>query len=210
MVQENASDIFSIIVFSELTLEDNVTFQKFHRKKKMPGFTMELQSECCSQVCRECMQCGWRCWHLQRQLKAAEIVCFHIPAELREFILMEWSQGNLSVFITFPLLEEAKQLSHHLRQSEFASELLPSDLPATGPLSLILVSLWLRTCHITQGDQEKHLASARSLLPFLFRLVFHWTRCAFSGEVDVRLAVAPNDGNSKATWQLSYCCPKGH
>lgn len=60
----------------------------------------------------------------------------------------------------------------------------------------------------SQGDQEIHLASARSL--FLFLLVFHQTRCAFSGEVDVRLAVAPDDRNGKATWQLSYCCPQGH
>lgn len=34
MVQENASDISSIIVISELTHEKNVTFQKFHRKKE--------------------------------------------------------------------------------------------------------------------------------------------------------------------------------
>lgn len=47
----------------------------------------------------------------------------------------------------------------------------------------------------SQGDQEIHLASARSLLLFLFLLVFHQTRCAFSGEVDVRLAVAPDDRN---------------
>lgn len=142
--------------------------------------------------------------------KAVENLCFLIPAELREFILMEWSQGNLSVFITFPLMGEAKWLSHHLRQSEFTSKLLPNDLPATCPLLLILVSHWLRTCHTSQGNQEKHLALARSLLPFLFLLVFHRTRCAFSGEVDVRLAVAPDDRNGKATWQLSYCCPQGH
>lgn len=55
MVQENASDIFSIIVISELTREENVTFQKFCRKKKMPGFTMELQPQCCSQIGRECI-----------------------------------------------------------------------------------------------------------------------------------------------------------
>lgn len=35
--------------------------------------------------------------------KAAENTCFLNPAELREFTLMESSQGNLSVFITFPL-----------------------------------------------------------------------------------------------------------
>lgn len=142
--------------------------------------------------------------------KAAENVCFLIPAELREFILTEWSQGNLSVLITFSLMEEAKQLSQHLRQPEFASKLLPSDLPARCPLSLILVSHWLRICHISQGDQDIYLASARSLLPFLFLLVFHRTRCAFSGEVDVRLAVAADDKNGEATWQLSYCCPQGH
>lgn len=139
--------------------------------------------------------------------KAAENVCILIPAELREFTLMEWSQGNLSVFITFPLMEEAKQLSHHLRQSEFASKLLPNDLSARRPLSLILVSHWLRICHISQSDQDIELASPRSLLPFLFLLVFHWTRCAFSGDVYVRLAVAPDDRNGKATLQLSYCCP---
>lgn len=32
MVQENASDIFNIIVISELTYEEKLTFQKFHRK----------------------------------------------------------------------------------------------------------------------------------------------------------------------------------
>lgn len=41
--------------------------------------------------------------------KAIETVCFLIPAKLREFMLMEWSQSNLSVFITFSLMEEAKQ-----------------------------------------------------------------------------------------------------
>lgn len=112
--------------------------------------------------------------------KAAENVCFLIPAELREFIVMEWSRGNLSVFITFLLTEEAKQLSHHLIQSEFASELLPSALSSMCPLSLILVSHWLRICHISQGDQEIHLASPRSFLPFLFLFVFYQTRCAFS------------------------------
>lgn len=142
--------------------------------------------------------------------KAAENVCFLIPAELREFVLMEWSQGNLSVFITFLLMENAKQLSHHLMLSEFASELLPNDLTSRCPLSLILVSHWLRICHIRQGAQEIHLASPRSFLPFLFLLVFFQTRCAFSGEVDVRLAVVPNDRNGKATWQLSYCCPQGY
>lgn len=113
---------------------------------------------------------------------------------------MGWSQGNLSVFITSPLMEEAKQLPCHLTQSEFTSELLPNDLPSRCPLSLILVSHWLRICHISQGDQEIHLASPRSLLPFLFLLVFYQT----SGEVDVRLAVVPDDRNGKATWQLSY------
>lgn len=77
--------------------------------------------------------------------EAAENVCFLIPAELREFILMERSQGNLSEFITFPLMEEANQLSHHLRQPEFTSKLLPNDLPARCPLSLI--SHRLRICH---------------------------------------------------------------
>lgn len=128
--------------------------------------------------------------------KAAENIWFLIPAKLREFILMECSQGNLSVFITFPLMEEAKQLSHHLRQPEFASKLFTSDLPAKCPLSLILVSHWLRICD--QGDLEIHLA--RSLLPFLFLLVFHQTRCVFSGVVDVSLTVIPDDKNGKATW----------
>lgn len=34
MVQENASEIFSIIVISQLTLEEDVTLQKVHRKKE--------------------------------------------------------------------------------------------------------------------------------------------------------------------------------
>lgn len=41
--------------------------------------------------------------------KAVESVCFLIPAELREFTLTEQSLSNLSVFITFSLMEEAKQ-----------------------------------------------------------------------------------------------------
>lgn len=82
--------------------------------------------------------------------KPAENVCFLIPAELIEFILTEWSQGNLSVFITFPLMEEAKHLSHHLRQAEFSSKLLPNDLPARCLLSQILVYHWLRICYIAK------------------------------------------------------------
>jgi len=53
-------------------------------------------------------------------LKAIENVCFLIPAELREFILTERSQSNLSVVITFSLTEEANNLSRHVRESEFA------------------------------------------------------------------------------------------
>lgn len=142
--------------------------------------------------------------------KAGENVFFLIPAELREFILIEWSQGNLSVFITFPLMEEAKQLSHRLRQSWVRFKTAPQWSASQMPSLIDLVSHWVRICHISHGDQEIHLASARSLLLFLFLLVFHRTRCAFSGEIDVRLAVAPDDRNGKATWQLSCCCPLGH
>lgn len=53
-------------------------------------------------------------------------------------------------------------------------------MPAKWPPSLIVVSQWLVIYHITQGDQE--IASAKSLLPFLFLLVFHRTRSAVSGE----------------------------
>ena len=59
MWRSYASDIFNIMVILELTLEENVTFQKFHGKKKMPGITMELQSQHCSQVCKECISGGW-------------------------------------------------------------------------------------------------------------------------------------------------------
>lgn len=40
---------------------------------------------------------------------AMENVCFLIPAELREFMLAEWSQTTMLEFITVSLMEKAKQ-----------------------------------------------------------------------------------------------------
>lgn len=209
MVQENASEIFSIN-FRGYPWGKCYVFRSSTEKRKCQDSQWSFSHGAVAKFVGNAFLMAGNADIYKGNSKAAENVCFLNPAELREFTLMEWSQGNLSVFITFPLMEEAKQQSHHLGQSEFTSKLLPSDLPDRCPLSLILVSHWLRICHISQGDQEIHLASARSLLPFLFLLVFHRTRCAFSGEVDFRLAVAPDDRNGKATLQLSYCCSQGH
>lgn len=99
VVQQDASGIFNITVIIDLTLEENVTFQKFHRKKK---------KESKKERKRKCQESRWSLSHsaiakrvgnaflvaddadiCKGNLKAIDSVCFLIPAELREFTLTE-------------------------------------------------------------------------------------------------------------------------